>query len=353
MILLLAGMAHKRPFLLAQTSTRATAKEGKKETALPARGPHPGDNGTVTHLEIRRAAVSPSAPMNGSARGHHDRESKAGAEERLHPLLHHQATALAVLYALGQCATKTSDRPPRALQPHHRAGALQLPGVSAPASEGGALWLSRGRAARLGPVRSRGMGMMTCLRRVNAAGTGRHAFRHRRGDVCTLTLISRRTPRRGKRPLPEGEVRSRNLSDLKTSKRDCRCAAISDGARGQVTIPTSLSGKTGTARFFPVGQSHGLVRLFNEAHHQLVVVVMLAGTRTFNGPNCSVSPAPSFARSPRSATSPRTRLPRRTTTFPTTYSCRPLVPVQTFVSQLFPLFSIAYQSRTSRAELAR
>jgi penicillin-binding protein 2 len=70
---------------------------------------------------------------------------------------------------------------------------------------------------------------------------------------------------------------------------------VKSGMRGAVDFGTArranydpnepILGKTGTCTDFPTSNHMGWFGSFNEVtHHQLVVVVMLAGTKTFNGP---------------------------------------------------------------------
>jgi cell division protein FtsI/penicillin-binding protein 2 len=82
------------------------------------------------------------------------------------------------------------------------------------------------------------------------------------------------------------EVSPEQLADLKLGMRGAVDFGTARRANADPTEP--IFGKTGTCTDFPTSNHMGWFGSFNEvAHHQLVVVVMLTGTKTFNGPVAS------------------------------------------------------------------
>ena len=82
------------------------------------------------------------------------------------------------------------------------------------------------------------------------------------------------------------DVSAEELADLRPGMRGAVDFGTARRANADPTEP--IFGKTGTCTDFPTSNHMGWFGSFNEvAHHQLVVVVMLTGTKTFNGPVAS------------------------------------------------------------------
>jgi cell division protein FtsI/penicillin-binding protein 2 len=82
------------------------------------------------------------------------------------------------------------------------------------------------------------------------------------------------------------DVSPEQLADLKLGMRGAVDFGTARRANADPTEP--IYGKTGTCTDFPTSYHMGWFGSFNEvAHNQVVVVVMLTGTKTFNGPVAS------------------------------------------------------------------
>jgi len=117
------------------------------------------------------------------------------------------------------------------------------------------------------------------------------------------------------------EVAAGSISELKIGMR----AAVDSGTakRANYDPAEPILGKTGTCTDFRVSSHMGWFGSFNEVgKHQLVVVVMLTGTKTVNGPVASGVAGAIYRSLSRQqyftadATAPKKGMPEITTTFP-------------------------------------
>ncbi len=325
--ILLAGMAHSGASLLAQTSTTRSTARKKRAKRKPHYRPAPpvdptlGDNVDGDDLEIRRAAVSAIGTMNGSVLVADPTSgriltivnqklalkngfipcSTIKLVTALAALSEHVVTrdemvpiARRVRYNLttalahsnnqyfGVLGTRLGfERVERYAQ---LLGLGDKAGLDIPGEQPGSVPSEPPRAGGMGMMTAYGEGfLVTPLElagMLSAIANG--------GTLYYLQYP--RTPEERENFTPKVkrtlEFSPSDLEDVKTGMR----GAVDFGTARRANYDPNepILGKTGTCTDFPSANHMGWFGSFNEvAHHQLVVVVMLAGTRTFNGPVAS------------------------------------------------------------------
>ena len=322
--LLLVGMLQNAASVLAQTSTSrsivARKKKAKKKSRVkpaPPVDPTEGDNVDGDDLEIRRAAVAAIGTMNGSVLVADPSNGRvltivnqklalksgfipcstiklvtalAALNEHLVTRNERVPIARRVSYTLTDALAHSNNQYFGVLgtrlgfdRVEHYAQMLGLgdkAGLDIAGEQAGAIPSE--------PPRGGGMGMMT------AYGEG---FLLTPLELASLlsaianggTLYYLQYPRTPEELESFTPKVKRTLdfspSDLEDVKAGMR-GAVDFGTARRANDPNDpILGKTGTCTDFPTANHMGWFGSFNEvAHHQLVVVVMLAGTRTFNGP---------------------------------------------------------------------
>jgi cell division protein FtsI/penicillin-binding protein 2 len=328
--LLLAGLAQNAASLLAQTKTARSAPAKKKATKkkkvphykpAPPVDPTEGDNVDGEDLAIRRAAVEALGSMNGSvvvADPNNGRiltivnqrlafkpgfipcstiklvTSIAALNEHVItrdtvvPISRFQRYTLttAIAHSNNQYFSILGNKLgfDRVTQYARLLGLGEKAGLDIPGEQPGSVIAEPPKFGGVGMMTSFGEGFqMTPLELagiVSAIANG--------GTLYYLQYP--RTPDEIEHFAPKVkrslDVSAEQLADLKIGMR----GAVDFGTARRVNAdPTEpVYGKTGTCTDFPTSYHMGWFGSFNEvAHHQLVVVVMLTGTKTFNGPVAS------------------------------------------------------------------
>lgn len=332
--LLLAGLVQNAASLLAQTKTAQSAPSAKKKKApakkkkaaphykpAPPVDPTEGDNVDGEDLEIRRAAVEALGTMKGSvvvADPNTGRvftivnqklafqpgfipcstiklvTSIAALNEHVVtrdtvvPISRYQRYTLttAIAHSNNQYFSILGNKLgfDRVTQYAHLLGLGEKAGLDIPGEQPGSIVGEPPKSGGVGLMTSFGEGFqMTPLELagiVSAIANG--------GTLYYLQYP--RTPDEVEHFAPKVkralELPPEELADLKLGMR----GAVDFGTARRVNAdPTEpVFGKTGTCTDFPTSNHMGWFGSFNEvAHHQLVVVVMLTGTKTFNGPVAS------------------------------------------------------------------
>jgi penicillin-binding protein 2 len=321
--ILLVGMVHSAASLLAQTSTtRSTAKKkAKKKSRIrpaPPVDPTEGDNVDGDDLEIRRAAVAAIGTMNGSvlvadptsgrilAMVNQKLSLKSGfipcstikLVTALAALSEHVVTreemvpiARRVSYNLTTALAHSNNQYFGVLgtrlgfsRVEHYAQLLGLgdkAGLDIPGEQSGAIPAEPPRGGGMGMMTAYGEGFLVTplelagLLSAIANGGTVYYLQYPR----THEEIENFTPK-VKRTL---DLSASDLEDVKTGMK----GAVDFGTARRANYDPNepILGKTGTCTDFPTANHMGWFGSFNEvARHQLVVAVMLAGTKTFNGP---------------------------------------------------------------------
>ncbi len=331
--LLLAGLVQNAASLLAQTKTAPSASSAKKKKKAPAKkkaprykpappvDPTEGDNVDGEDLEIRRAAVEALGTMKGSvvvADPNTGRvltivnqklafqpgfipcstiklvTSIAALNEHVVtrdtvvPISRYQRYTLttAIAHSNNQYFSILGNKLgfDRVTQYAHLLGLGEKAGLDIPGEQPGSISAEPPKFGGVGLMTSFGEGFqMTPLELagiVSAIANG--------GTLYYLQYP--RTPDEVEHFAPKVkrtlEIPPEELADLKLGMR----GAVDFGTARRVNAdPTEpVFGKTGTCTDFPTSNHMGWFGSFNEvAHHQLAVVVMLTGTKTFNGPVAS------------------------------------------------------------------
>jgi len=329
--LLLAGLVQNAASLLAQTAQSApSAKKKKKSPAkkkaprykpAPPVDPTEGDNVDGDDLEIRRAAVEALGTMKGAVVVADPNTGRVltivnqklafqpgfipcstiklvtsiaalnehvVSRDTVVPISRYQRYTLttAIAHSNNQYFSILGNKLgfDRVTQYAHLLGlgekaGLDIPGeqpgtiVSEPPKFGGVgLMTSFGEGFQMTPLELAGM--------VSAIANG--------GTLYYLQYP--RTPDEIEHFAPKVkrtlDVSAEELADLRPGMRGAVDFGTARRANADPTEP--IFGKTGTCTDFPTSNHMGWFGSFNEvAHHQLVVVVMLTGTKTFNGPVAS------------------------------------------------------------------
>jgi cell division protein FtsI/penicillin-binding protein 2 len=332
--LLLAGLAQNAASLLAQTKRATSAPSAKKKKKAPPKkkkAPHykpappvdptEGDNVDGDNLDVRRAAVEALGTMNGAVvvadpntgriltivnqklafKGGFIPCSTIKLVTSIAALNEHVVTRDTVVpisryqrYTLTTAIAHSNNQYfsilgnklgfDRVTQYAHQLGLGEKAGLDIDGEQPGSVIAEPPKFGGVGLMTSFGEGFqMTPLELagiVSAIANG--------GTLYYLQYP--RTPDEIEHFAPKVkrtlDISPEQLADLKLGMRGAVDFGTARRANADPTEP--IFGKTGTCTDFPTSYHMGWFGSFNEvAHHQLVVVVMLTGTKTFNGPVAS------------------------------------------------------------------